>query len=154
MNLRVACARGKTPGEDVANVFERSMLKLAAFYSAPVELHASSRIYHSDLSLLKEYNDPEDLERIILQDAQHYENFLKEQAAQGTRVIFHISINAQSMQLVGQHLQAVSIEHYDQVSHSILLIRDHSQGSSTSERKKSLPTKDLTKSVAKRRRLK
>ena len=136
MSLRIAYARGKGHGEDLIYVFERAMLKLSAFYSTPIELHASSRVYHSDSSLPKDYDNPKDMEHEILQDALHYEAFLKEQAARGTRVIFQTSISARCMHLVGQHLQAVSIERYDQEPHSILLIRDHSQGQSTSERKK------------------
>ena len=136
MSLRVAYARGKGPGEKLANVFERAMLRLSAFYATSIELHASSRIFQSDVPFPKEYGDPNDIEHGNLQDALHYEDFLKEQAAHGTRVVFQTSIDAQTLRLVGHHLHAVSVECYDREPHSVLLVRDHSQASSsTSERK-------------------
>ena len=133
MTLRVAYTRGMGLEKGLTDVFERVMLQLSTYYSVPVDLHVSSRIYHSDPLLLEDYNDPKDVEKETLRDALHYEKFCREQAAQGTRVTFHTAFNAQSLYLVRQHLQAVEIECFDQGHNSLLLIKDQSQGFYTGE---------------------
>lgn len=59
-------------------------------------LHPASIVF----SLLKDYDDPKDIEEETLQDALHYEKYCGEQAAQGTPVTFKTAINAQSLYLV------------------------------------------------------
>ena len=128
MTLRVGYTVGRGTGKELADVFERVMLKIAAFHSIPIELCPSSRVYHSYFSLLEDYNDPKDIEEETLQDTLHYEKYCKQQAAQGTHVTFKTAINAQSLYLVRQHLQAVKVECFDQGANSLLLVRDQSQG--------------------------
>ncbi|KAM0800966.1 isocitrate dehydrogenase [Usnea florida] len=128
MNLRVGYTVGRGTGKELADVFERAMIKIAAFHSIPIELCPSSRVYHSYFSLLEDYNDPKDIEEETLQDALHYEKYCRQQAAQGTIVTFKTAINAQSLYLVRQHLQAVKVECFDQGANSLLLVRDQSQG--------------------------
>ena len=135
MGLRVGYTVGRGTGKELANVFERVMLKLCAHYSIPIELHTSSRIYHSYSSLLEDYDDTKDVEEATLQDTLHYEKFCREQVAQGTRVTFKTAMNAQSLYLVRQHLQAVKLEHFDQGHNSMLLVRDQSQGFYTGKSK-------------------
>ena len=133
MGLRVGYTVGRGTGKELADVFERVMLRLSAHYSIPIELYTSSHIYHSYFSLLEEHHDPKDVEEATLQDVLHYEKFCREQVAQGTRVTFKTAINAQSLYLVRQHLQAVKVECFDQGPDSLLLIRDQSQGFYTGE---------------------
>lgn len=64
------------------------VLGLSTYDSIPIELHVSSGVYHSCFSLLKDYDDPKDVEEETLQDALHYEKYCREQAAHGTRVTF------------------------------------------------------------------
>lgn len=133
MSLRVGYTVGRGTGKELADVFERVMLRLSTLYSIPIELHASPRVYHSYFSLLKDYDDPKEVEEETLQDALHYEKYCRGQAAQGTRVTFRTAINAQSLYLVRQHLQAVKVECFDQGVNSLLLVRDQSQGFYTGE---------------------
>ncbi len=128
MSLRVSYTVGKGTGTELADIFERVMRKLSTYYFVPIELHASSHIYHSYSSLLEDYGDPKSIKEETLRDVSHYERFLKEQAAQGTRVIFQTVTNAQFLQLVRQHLQAVTVERFNQGSNSLLLVSDQSQG--------------------------
>lgn len=128
MAVRVAYTVGKGTGLELADIFERVMTQLSASYSIPVELHRSSRVYHSYFSLLADCNDQIAIEEETLKDVLHYEDFCKTQAALGTRVTFKTAINAQSLYLIRQHFQAIKLECFNQGENSLLLIRDQSQG--------------------------
>ena len=128
MALRVAYTVGRGTEKALADIFERAMLKLSTHYSVLVELHASARIYHADFPLLEDYSNPKDVETVNRQDALYYEDFCREQVAQGTRVTLTPAINVQSLYLARQHLQAVYVECFEQGSKSLLLVGDQSQG--------------------------
>ena len=68
MTLRVGYTVGRGTGKELADVFERVMRKFSSYYSVPIELHPSSRVYHSYVSLLQEYNEPKDVQEATLQD--------------------------------------------------------------------------------------
>lgn len=143
MALRVAYTVGRGTGAELAQVFERVIRKLSTLYAVPVELHRSPRIYHSYFSLIAEHGSPKDAEQETLQDVLHYERFCEEQVAQGTRVTFKTAINAQSLYLVRQHLQAVKVECFNQGSNALLLVRDQSQGFYTGDFKKWCEAKEI-----------
>ena len=128
MAVRVGYTVGRGTGKELADIFERVMTELSTCYSVQIELYRSSRVYHSYFSLLADYNDQITIEEETLQDVLHYEDFCKKQAALGTRVTFKTAINAQSLYLVREHLQAVKVECFNQGKNSLLLIRDQSQG--------------------------
>ena len=128
MVVRVGYTVGRGTGKELADIFERVMTQLSTCYSAPIELYRSSRVYHSYFSLLDDYSNQTTIEEETLQDVLHYEDFCKTQAALGTRVTFKTAINAQSLYLVRQHLQAVKVDCFNQGENSLLLVRDQSQG--------------------------
>ena len=128
MAVRVAYTVGRGTGTELADIFDRVMTQLSIIYSVPVELHRSSRIYHSYFSLLADCSNQIAIEEKTLQDILHYEDFCKTQAALGTRVTFKTAINAQSLYLIRQHFQAIKVECFNQGENSLLLIRDQSQG--------------------------
>lgn len=128
MAVRVAYTVGKGTGMELADIFDRVMTQLSTIYSVPVELHRSSRIYHSYFSLLADCSNQIAIEEETLRDVLHYEDFCKTQVALGTRVTFKTAINAQSLYLIRQHFQAIKMECFDQGENSLLLIRDQSQG--------------------------
>ncbi|MEK8169044.1 hypothetical protein NKH77_02035 [Streptomyces sp. M19] len=55
----------------------------------------------------------EEIRRLTREDAEHYEGFLRERAAAGTRVVFRTAINAQTLYLVRQRLHAVKVDTLD-----------------------------------------
>lgn len=126
--LRAGLAIGRGTGAELADVFTLVMNRLSDHYSVPIELYCSPRTYHSYFSLLGEYNDQKAISHETFQDVSHYETFCKEEASKGTRVIFRTAINAQSLYLVRQHLEAIKIEQFSQGPNSLLLIRDQAQG--------------------------
>ena len=126
--LRVGLAVGRGTGSELADVFETVVLQLASRYSVDIELHRSSRIYHTYLSLLSACDSQEDIHNETIQDTAHYERFCEEEATQGTRVIFRTAITAESLYLVRQHLEAVKVERFDYGWASMLLVRDQAQG--------------------------
>ena len=136
MVLKVAYTIGRGTGKELADIFEQAMLKLSTDYSVSVELHASSRIYHADFPLLEDYDNPKDVETVNQQDAIYYEQYCREQAAQGTHVTLTPAINAQSSYLARQRFQAVNVECFDQGSKSLLLVRDQSKRVYPGERKR------------------
>ena len=127
--LKVGIAVGRGTGPELADVFIRVLNQLARYFSIQVEVHRSSRIYHSYQSLFS--TGHEDLQYIrdeTTLDAKHYEDFCKKQAAHGTQAIFRTAITAQSLYLVRQHLEAVKVEHFHKQSTKLLLVRDQAQG--------------------------
>ena len=124
MSLRVACSRGKGSCKDLADVFERAMLELSNYYSVATELYAPSQTNPSPFSTLEQFDDLEYVEEDISQEILRCENFLVEQAAQGTHVVFQTAIDTPPLRLVRQRLQAVRVEHFDQGSNSLLVVRD------------------------------
>ena len=133
MAIRVAYTVGKGTGMELADIFHRLMTQLSTIYSVPIELHRSSRIYHSYFSLLNDCSNQVAIEEETLLDVLHYEDFCRTQAALGTRVTFKTAINAQSLYLIRQHFQAIKVECFNQGENSLLLIRDQSQGFITGE---------------------
>ena len=73
------------------------MFRLSTYDSIPIKLHVSSRVYHSYFSLLKDYDDPRDVEEKSLQDVLHYEKYCREQAAHGTCATLKLAINASKL---------------------------------------------------------
>ncbi|MCJ1237647.1 hypothetical protein MMC14_005634 [Varicellaria rhodocarpa] len=126
--LRVGLAIGRGTGPELADVFERVMLRLSNHFSVRLDLTRSPRLYHSYYSLLAEYHDQNARSEKTQQDTAHYESFCKAEAAKDTHAIFRTAINAQSLYLVRQHLEAVKIEYFNKESDSLLLIRDQAQG--------------------------
>lgn len=126
--LNVGVAVGRGTGPELADIFTKVLSELASHFKVQTQVHRSSRIYHSYQSLLSVGNDLQSIHDQTTLDARHYEDFCKEQAAQGTNVIFRTAFTAQSLYLVRQHLIAVKVEHFHNHSAEMLLIRDQAQG--------------------------
>ena len=126
--LKVGLAIGQGTGPELANVFVKVLRQLASFYQLQIELHTSRKVYHSYLSLFSGAKIQELVQEETMNDAHHYEQFCKDQAAQGTRIIFRTAMTAQSLYLVREHLEAIKVERFDQGSASIILFRDQTQG--------------------------
>ena len=126
--IKVGYTAGRGTGKELADVFERVIKNLSKTYSASVDLQRSSRIFHSYNSLVADFDNLRDIEHETAEDVRQYESFCRTQAAQGTRVTFKTAINAQSLYLVRQRLQAVKVESFTKGENALLLIRDESQG--------------------------
>ena len=126
--LTVGLAVGHGTGRELADVFEKVIVQLASQFSVDVELRRSPRVYHSYLSLLSAGESQDDVCKETMHDAAHYEEFCREEAARGTRVLFRTAITAQALYLVRQRLECIKIENFNQGSASVLLIRDQTQG--------------------------
>jgi isocitrate/isopropylmalate dehydrogenase len=126
--LEVGLAIGQGTCPELADVLAKTLKQLARLFNVQVRVHRSSRIYHSYHSLLSTGHDLRHIRNETAQDAAHYEDFCKKQAAQGLKVIFRTAFTAQSLYLVRQHLEAVKVEFFHKQSVDILLIRDQAQG--------------------------
>ena len=126
--LEVGVAVGRGTGPELADVFVKVLNQLAHHFGIKVQVHQSSRIYHSYQSLFSSGNDLQHIRDETTLDAMHYEDFCKKQAAQGTNIIFRTAFTAQSLYLVRQNLLAVKVERFHNHSAEMLLIRDQAQG--------------------------
>ena len=126
--LEVGVAVGQGTGPELADVFVKALTQLGRHFNVQVEVHRSSRIYHSYHSLFSAGHGLQYIRDETTLDATHYEDFCKKQAAQGINVIFRTAFTAQSLYLVRQRLEAVKVEHFHKQSAEILLIRDQAQG--------------------------
>ena len=127
-NLTVGVAVGRGTGPELADVFIKVLNQLASHCGIQIDVHQSSRIYHSYQSLFSAGHDLQYIRDETARDAKHYEDFCKEQAARGTSVIFRTAFTAQSLYLVRQHLEAVKVERFRKQSADVLLVRDQAQG--------------------------
>lgn len=101
--LEVGVAVGRGTGPELADVFVKVLNQLAHHFRVQVEVHQSSRIYHSYHSLFSAGHDLQYIRDETTLDATHYEDFCKKLATQGTNVIFRTAFTAQSLYLVRQH---------------------------------------------------
>ncbi|MGK5530951.1 isocitrate/isopropylmalate family dehydrogenase [Streptomyces sp. URMC 129] len=129
----IGLAVGRGTGTDIAAVFERVLGGLAQMYAAGIDIVRSPRIYQSYVSLKAEGGGAERIRGITREDAEHYERFCRTQAGLGTPAIFRTAINAQSLYLVRQRLQAVKVDVLAAGGTSLLLVRDEAQGFYTGE---------------------
>ncbi|MFJ2187157.1 isocitrate/isopropylmalate family dehydrogenase [Kitasatospora sp. NPDC087861] len=129
----VALAVGRGTGAELSTVFERTLSRIAGLYDTGIELVRSPRTYHSYVSLKEEVTDTEQIRRLTEEDAAHYERFCREQARRGTPAVFRTAMNAQSLYLVRQRLQAVKVEPIAAGDAALLLVRDEAQGFYTGE---------------------
>lgn len=125
----VALAVGRGTGPELADVFTAALTRIGHLFSVEIEISRSPRTYHSYFSL-KDEGGIEEIRRLTHEDAGHYERFCREQARAGVTAVFRTAMNAQSLYLVRERLQAVKV---DLVAPSLLMVRDQAQGFYTGE---------------------
>ncbi len=133
MDHTIGLAVGRGTGPELANVFERVLTTLARAASATIRIARSPRFYHSYFSLKAEADEIGKISELTRQDADHYERFCRTQARLGTTAVFRTAINAQSLYLVRERLQAVKFDLIADQDSSLLLVRDEAQGFYTGE---------------------
>jgi isocitrate/isopropylmalate dehydrogenase len=126
-DVQIGMAVGRGTGAELASVFERVVGRLGEIYSLTPAIRRSPRIYGSYFSLLPE-REVERIKAATAEDALHYEEFCREQAAEGVTAVFRTAINAQSLYLVRERLQGVKVDTLDTDLFSLLLVRDQMQG--------------------------
>lgn len=126
--LNVGLAVGRGTGSELADIFTKVLSDLGSRIDARVNINRSPRIYHSYQSLVSADHDFGYIHDETMQDAAHYEEFCRQQAAQGIKVIFRTAITAQPLYLVRQRLEAVKVEYFTSSSAEVLLVRDQAQG--------------------------
>ncbi|WP_018654168.1 isocitrate/isopropylmalate family dehydrogenase [Actinomadura flavalba] len=128
----IGLAVGRGTGPELAAVFERVLARITDVHATDVGVVRSDRIYHSYASLGTGagIDRARDLTR---DDADHYTDFCRTQAALGTTAVFRTAINAQSLYLVRQRLRAVKVDLIAGRDVSLLLVRDAAQGFYTGE---------------------
>jgi isocitrate/isopropylmalate dehydrogenase len=128
----IGLAVGRGTGPELADVFERVLGALGEKHSLDITVVRSPKLYHSYFSL-KDEGGIEQVGRLTEEDAEHYEEFCRVQAGRGTSAIFRTAINAQSLYLVRQRLQAVKVDVIAHEGAELLLVRDEAQGFYTGE---------------------
>ncbi|HEX7304518.1 isocitrate/isopropylmalate family dehydrogenase [Lentzea sp.] len=129
----IGLAVGRGTGPELAEAFERVLTALGEASSVPIALTRSPRLYHSYFSLKAEARGTEEVRLLTEQDADHYEQFCRDLARAGTTAVFRTAINAQSLYLVRERLQAVKVDLIADGDTSLLLVRDEAQGFYTGE---------------------
>ncbi|WNV88935.1 isocitrate/isopropylmalate family dehydrogenase [Umezawaea sp. Da 62-37] len=128
----IGLAVGRGTGPELAAVFERVLDGIGRSHSIGIDVVRSPRTYHSYFSLKPE-GAVGRIRELTREDAEHYEAFCRERADSGTTAIFRTAINAQSLYLVRQHLQAVKVDVITTPTASLLMVRDEAQGFYTGE---------------------
>jgi len=128
----IGLAVGRGTGPELAVVFERVLAALAELSGVEIGVARSPRTYHSYHSLRAE-GGMSRVRELTRDDADHYERFCRTQAGLGTPAIFRTAVNAQSLYLVRERLQAVKVDVITTPSSSLLLVRDEAQGFYTGE---------------------
>ncbi|KAL6714195.1 hypothetical protein ACLMJK_008690 [Lecanora helva] len=126
--LYVGLAVGRGTGPELADIFTDVLSYLAGLFDISVNVSRSPRIYHTYHSLMGPGYDFQRIHDETMQDAAHYEEFCRQQAANGVRSIFRTAITAQSLYLVRQKLEAVKVGVFTSKSAEVILVRDEAQG--------------------------
>ncbi|MEV6984950.1 isocitrate/isopropylmalate family dehydrogenase [Sphaerisporangium sp. NPDC051017] len=127
MERVIGLAVGRGTGPELATVFERVLAGIADVYSTEISVTRSERIYHSYASM-KPTAGIDRVRQLTREDADHYAEFCRAQAALGVPAVFRTAINAQSLYLVRQRLRAVKVDVIATADTSLLLVRDQAQG--------------------------
>ena len=120
----VGLAVGHGTGEELAQVFEKVFPEMAARYSLKIAIIRSARVYQTYFSMDPVNNTFQTIQAMTNDDVKHYEAWCEKMTRMGTKVVFRTAINAQSLYLIREHQQAVKVEHFDQGTDSMLLVRD------------------------------
>lgn len=126
--LRIGLAVGRGTGPELAAVFRQVLERMACHVNVQVEITQSPRIYQSYNSLLTLPDAGGIITQKSREDADHYQDFLKSQAAQGAAAVFRTSFSAQALYDVRERLESVKVEHFKSASKELLLVRDQAQG--------------------------
>jgi isocitrate/isopropylmalate dehydrogenase len=132
MGSAVGLAVGRGTGPELATVFTRTVEKFGRLYETEIDVTRSPRIYHSYHSLMADVGTAR-MSRLTEEDAGHYEQFCRAQAALGTTAVFRTAMNAQSLYLVRERLQAVKVDVITAPAAELLVVRDEAQGFYTGE---------------------
>lgn len=137
MTAPVGLAVGRGTGTELAAVFEQTVDRLGALFGVAPVVIRSPRLYHSYFSLRDEGVGVDGARRLTEVDAEHYEQFCRSLARDGTTAVFRTAVNAQSLYLVRQRLRAVKVDVIAVPGSSpdmaLLLVRDEAQGFYTGE---------------------
>ncbi|MGH7950071.1 MAG: isochorismatase family hydrolase [Candidatus Binataceae bacterium] len=125
--MKVGLAVSEGTGPELAEVFQQVIANFAQLYSVDVTVQRSPRLYHTYHSIIAD-NQLERVARLTNDDASHYETYCRELAGAGVPAVFRTAMNAQSLYLVRQRLQAVKVERLSADALDLLLIRDQAQG--------------------------
>jgi isocitrate/isopropylmalate dehydrogenase len=128
----IGLAVGRGTGPEIADVFEEVLTRIGNAFSTEIDIARSPRTYHSYFSLKTE-GGTDRIRQLTREDADHYEEFCRHQAQAGVPAVFRTAINAQSLYLVRQRLQAVKVDTITTAKTSLLLVRDEAQGFYTGE---------------------
>ena len=126
--VRIGLAVGHGTGPQLADVFRQIIMTVSEFFNIHVEISQSPRIYHSYNSLMTLPDAGTIATWETRKDADHYEAFLKTEAAHGTVAVFRTSMSAQALYDVRQRLEAVKVEYFRSGAAELLLVRDQAQG--------------------------
>ena len=126
--LEIGLAIGRGTGTELAGIFTKALNEIGQAYGVRPDVNRASRIYHSYHSLFTNGRDTKEIHEETIQDAAHYENFCKEQAARGVKALFRTAITAESLYMVRENLEAVKLEIFSNPLAEVILIRDLAQG--------------------------
>ena len=126
--MKVGLAVGMGTGPELALIFERALHTLAARRRVPVQLVTSEHRYQTFVGHLATRTPAQEVARMAAEDAEHYERFLVDLHAGGSRVVFRTAINAQPLYRVRERLMGVKLERFSTFHGELLLVRDGAQG--------------------------
>ena len=126
--FKVGLAIGQGTGPELAKVFQFVLERLASQCAVNVEIIRCPQVYHTYFSMNPEGTTPRTIQSQTERDVQNYEAFCAALLRKGTHILFRTAINAQSLYLIRENVQAVKIESFGKGSDSLLLVRDQAQG--------------------------
>jgi tartrate dehydrogenase/decarboxylase/D-malate dehydrogenase len=117
---------GAGTGAELADVFCRVALHIAGLHNTAVTVNRSTTTFESYHSI--RHSTSNEIAASTLRDASSYDSFCQNLRASGVRSVFRTAMNAHSLYLARQRMQAVKVDRIATSSSDVVLVRDQLQG--------------------------
>lgn len=127
-HIPVGLAVGEGTGPELASVFRTAVGEIGKVHNRTIDLIECPHRFRTFVAIGSTETPSADVIRMMHEDCDAYEAFIRRLPKRGVRALFRTAINAESLYLARERLAAVKIEHLPWAGGEIFLVRDEAQG--------------------------
>lgn len=126
--VTVGLAVGEGTGPELAAVFRTAVAEIGQIHGRTIDLIECPHRFRTFVAIGSTVTPSADVIRMMYEDCDAYEAFVRELPKQGASVLFRTAINAESLYLVRERLEGLKLEQLPWAGGEIFLVRDEAQG--------------------------